>query len=271
MVRPNRGFNPEYLYTWDYKSYEADGVTPLLLKALSYPSHPDPSLDMNSFDQTNMVLGTFLNYEKTFGDHEVVALAGMEKDTSDKEFFSGYRRYFLSTALQHFNAGGDKEKSSGSGGWNDNWERARMNYFGRFGYNYMEKYLAEFVWRYDGSYMFPEDTRFGFFPGFLIGYRISEENFWRENISFIDYFKLRFSWGQMGNDQVWFDGQLREYQFLPTYYYEWGYIVNNQDEKGLRISRFPNPNITWERANNLNIGLEGRDAQGSSVFRVRLF
>ncbi len=264
-------FQPWYLYTWDYKSYEADGVTPLLLKALSYPSHPDPSLDMNSFDQTNMVLGTFLNYEKTFGDHEVVALAGMEKDTSDKEFFSGYRRYFLSTALQHFNAGGDKEKSSGSGGWNDNWERARMNYFGRFGYNYMEKYLAEFVWRYDGSYMFPEDTRFGFFPGFLIGYRISEENFWRENISFIDYFKLRFSWGQMGNDQVWFDGQLREYQFLPTYYYEWGYIVNNQDEKGLRISRFPNPNITWERANNLNIGLEGRTLKDRLYFEFDYF
>lgn len=264
-------FQPWYLYTWDFRSYEQDGTTPLLLKALSYPSAPDPSLNMGSFDQTNMVLGGFLNYEKTIGDHSVVALAGVEKDTSDREFFSGYRRYFLSTALQHFNAGGDKEKSSGSGGWNDNWERARMNYFGRFGYNYMEKYLAEFVWRYDGSYMFPADKRFGFFPGVLLGYRISEENFWKENLSFIDYFKVRASWGQMGNDQVWFDGQLREYQFLPTYYYEWGYIVNNQDEKGLRISRFPNPNITWERANNFNIGLEGRTLKNRLYFEFDYF
>lgn len=62
----------------------------------------------------------------------------------------------------------------------------------------------------------------------------------------------------MGNDQVYFDNSLREYQFSPTYYYEWGYIIDNADEKGLRISRFPNPNITWERANNFNIGIETR-------------
>lgn len=133
-----------------------------------------------------------------------------------------------------------------------------MNYFGRMAYNYKEKYLAEFVWRYDGSYMFAEGNRFGFFPGVLLGYRISEEDFWKENLSFIDYFKIRASWGQMGNDQVYFDNSLREYQFSPTYYYEWGYIIDNADEKGLRISRFPNPNITWERANNFNIGIETR-------------
>lgn len=264
-------FEPWYLYTWDYKTYEEDGVTPLLTKALSYPSHSDPSLSMNSFDQTNMVLGALLNYERQFGDHALVALAGMEKDTSDKEFFAGYRRYFLSNALHHFNAGGDKEKNATSGGWNDNWTRARMNYFGRFSYNFQEKYLAEFVWRYDGSYMFPKENRFGFFPGVLFGYRISEEGFWKENLSFMDYFKIRASWGQMGNDQVWFDGQLREYQFLPTYYYEWGYVVNNQDEKGLRISRFPNPNITWERANNFNVGLEGRTLNNRLYFELDYF
>ena len=56
-----------------------------------------------------------------------------------------------------------KRKNAKSDG--DNWERARMNYFGRFAYNYKEKYLAEFVWRYDGSYMFAAGERFGFFPG----------------------------------------------------------------------------------------------------------
>ena len=106
--------------------------------------------------------------------------------------------------------------------------------------------------------MFAAGERFGFFPGVLLGYRISEEDFWKENLSFINYFKLRASWGQMGNDQVYYDDKLREYQFAPTYYYEWGYIIDNADEKGLRISRFPNPAISWERANNFNVGIEAR-------------
>lgn len=264
-------FKPWYLYTWDNKSYEVDGVTPKLDKALSYPNHSDSELTQNHFDQTNVLFGSFLSYNKVFGDHAVTALIGVEKEQANKMFFQGYRRYFLSSALEVLNAGGDKEKNATSGGWNDNWERARMNYFGRVGYNYKEKYLAEFVWRYDGSYMFPESKRFGFFPGILLGYRISEEEFWKDNLAFINYFKVRGSWGQMGNDQVWFEDQLREYQFLPTYYYEWGYIVDNQDVKGLRISRFPNENITWERANNLNIGIEGRTLNNRLYMEVDYF
>lgn len=249
-------FQPWTLYDWDKVSYEADGKTPKLTPMLSYPNHEDPDLSMESTDQTNTVLSGILTYDRNFGDHGVNFLIGMERDWSNAESFNAYRRYFLSNALHHFNTGGDKEKNARSDG--DNWERARMNYFGRMAYNYKEKYLAEFVWRYDGSYMFAEGNRFGFFPGILLGYRISEEDFWKENLSFIDYFKIRASWGQMGNDQVYFDGSLREYQFSPTYYYEWGMIIDNADEKGLRISRFPNPNITWERANNFNIGIETR-------------
>lgn len=249
-------FQPWTLYDWDKVSYEADGKTPKLTPMLSYPSHEDPDLSMESTDQTNTVLSGILTYDRNFGDHGVNFLIGMERDWSNAESFNAYRRYFLSNALHHFNVGGDKEKNAKSDG--DNWERARMNYFGRMAYNYKEKYLAEFVWRYDGSYMFAEGKRFGFFPGILLGYRISEEDFWKENLSFIDYFKIRASWGQMGNDQVYFDGSLREYQFSPTYYYEWGMVIDNADEKGLRISRFPNPNITWERANNFNIGIETR-------------
>ena len=249
-------FQPWTLYDWDKVSYEADGKTPKLTPMLSYPNHEDPDLSMESTDQTNTVLSGILTYDRNFGDHGVNFLIGMERDWSNAESFNAYRRYFLSNALHHFNAGGDKEKNARSDG--DNWERARMNYFGRMAYNYKEKYLAEFVWRYDGSYMFAEGNRFGFFPGIFLGYRISEEDFWKENLSFIDYFKIRASWGQMGNDQVYFDGSLREYQFSPTYYYEWGMVIDNADEKGLRISRFPNPNITWERANNFNIGIETR-------------
>ncbi len=75
---------------------------------------------------------------------------------------------------------------------------ARMNYFGSVNYDYGQKYLAEFVWRYDGSYMFPEGNQFGFFPGISVGWRVSEENFWKNNIPAVNSFKLRASWGQTG-------------------------------------------------------------------------
>ncbi|GHT43162.1 SusC/RagA family TonB-linked outer membrane protein [Bacteroidia bacterium] len=251
-------FQPWYLYSWDGVAMEADGVTPKLEKGLNYPNHADPRLDMYSEDQTNLVAGGILSYDKKFGNHNITVLAGSERDQSDNSYFDAMRRYFLSSALQVFQAGGDKEKTNGSGDWSKNWNRARLNYFGRVAYNYQEKYLAEFVWRYDASYMFPEDTRYGFFPGILLGYRISEENFWKNNLSFINYFKLRGSIGQMGNDQIYYDGQLREYQYLPTYYYEWGYIVDNADVKGLRVSRFPNEKVTWEVATNMNVGIEAR-------------
>jgi TonB-linked SusC/RagA family outer membrane protein len=250
-------FQPWYLYNWDGTTVDANNI-PVLTQALSYPDNPDPKLNMYSDDQTNMVTGAILHYDKKFGDHTVSFLAGTEKDNSDDSYFDAYRRYFLSPSVQVFNAGGDLEKSNSSGDWSKNWIRGRMNYFGRLAYNYKEKYLVEFNWRDDGSYMFPEDKRFGFFPGFLAGYRISEEDFWKNNLSFIDYFKIRGSWGQMGNDQIWYNDRLYEYQFMPTYYIEWGYIIDNSDKKGIRVSHFPNPNITWEVASNTDVGIEAR-------------
>ena len=70
-------------------------------------------------------------------------------------------------------AGGDLEKNNGG----VSSLRARLNYFGRAAYNYKEKYLLELLWRYDGSDIFPEETRYGFFPGVMAGWVISKENF----------------------------------------------------------------------------------------------
>ncbi len=245
---------PWYLYTWDGKTYEADGVTPKLNKGLRGPNIDKPQLTMGSEDQSNLTLSGILSYDRTVGDHTIAFIAGAEKETSENEYFDAFRKYYLSNAVQTLSAGGDLEKTNSGNAW----ERARMNYFGRVSYNFKETYLAEFVWRYDGSYMFPEDKRFGFFPGILLGYRISNEDFWKNNITFMDYFKIRASWGQLGNDQIWFNDALQEYQYMSMYKYEWGYIIDNKDVKGLRIAQFPNMNVTWEIANNYNVGIEGR-------------
>ncbi|MDR2233170.1 MAG: TonB-dependent receptor [Tannerella sp.] len=254
---------PWYLYTWDGVTVDANNI-PVLNKTLSAVQTMDPKLTEQMSDETRTTLGAYLTYDKKFGPHGVSALVGTEKNVGNRNYFWGFRRYYLSTAVQTLTAGGDVEKNAEAGGGRDNWDRRTMHYFGRLAYNYAEKYLFEFLWRYDGSYMFPKDKRYGFFPGVLVGYRISEEDFWKSNVPFLEYFKVRGSWSRVGNDQVYFDPNngtdryLQEYQYLATYQYGFGYVVGGQDVKSIEVSRFPNTNITWEVQDMVNVGFEMR-------------
>lgn len=244
--------------------FEADGVTPVLVGTQRGPA--DPRLSQSNENQLNILLGGIFTYERTFGDHDLTVLAGTNRETIEGDNFNAFRRYFISTAIDQMFAGGDLEKNNGGGAF----ERARLNYFGRVAYNYQEKYLAEFLWRYDGSYIFPEDTRYGFFPGIMLGWVVSEENFWKNNITAMDFLKVRGSWGQMGNDQIYYDGAFQEYQFLSTYGFR-SYIINGVETKTLYETRVPNTSITWEVANNANIGLEGQFLQGKIFFELDAF
>ncbi|WP_209331570.1 SusC/RagA family TonB-linked outer membrane protein [Lunatimonas salinarum] len=244
--------------------FEADGVTPVLVPSERGPA--EPRLRQSNNNQLNILLGGVFTYDKQIGDHGLNFLAGVNKETVEGDDFFAYRRFFISPAIDQMFAGGDAEKDNGGGGF----ERARLNYFGRMAYNYKEKYLFEFLWRYDGSYIFPEQTRFGFFPGVMAGWVVSEEDFWKNNIPVMDFFKVRGSWGQMGNDQIFFDGSLQEYQFLSTYGFR-SHILENNEAKTLFETRVPNNAITWEVANNSNIGVEGSLLDGKIFFELDYF
>lgn len=254
---------PWYLYTWQ-GDYEEDGVTPLLVRGQRGPA--DPRLNQGNEDQLNVLLGGVLSYDRTFGDHTLNLLAGVNRETISNENFNAFRRYFISANIDYLFAGGEAEKNNGGGAW----ERARLNYFGRVGYNYKSRYIAEFLWRYDGSYMFPESSRYGFFPGVMAGWMISEENFWKDGVPFVNYLKLRGSYGQMGNDNIYYDDELQEYQYFSTYGFG-TYIVGNELVKTLYETRVPNAFITWEVANNYNIGLDGQLMDGKFNFTVEWF
>ncbi|GEO22626.1 SusC/RagA family TonB-linked outer membrane protein [Cyclobacterium qasimii] len=244
--------------------FEADGVTPILVPSQRGPA--EPRLRQENINQLNILLGGILTYEKQIGDHSFNALAGVNKETVEGDDFFAYRRYFISPAIDQMFAGGDSEKDNGGGAFT----RGRLNYFGRVAYNYQEKYLLEFLWRFDGSYIFPEASRFGFFPGVMAGWVVSEEDFWKNNISAMDFFKIRGSWGQMGNDQIYYDDELQEYQFLATYGFR-SQILENTEAKTLYETRVPNNAITWEVANNSNIGIEGQMYQGKVFFEFDYF
>nr|MBP6619476.1 SusC/RagA family TonB-linked outer membrane protein [Leadbetterella sp.] len=129
----------------------------------------------------------------------------------------------------------------------------------------------EFLWRYDGSDRFPAKSRYGFFPGFMAGWVLSEENFMK-NQSVLSFLKLRGSWGQLGNDQVNLPNSTTPatYQYLSTYGFR-SYILGDAEQKTLFETRLPNENITWEVASNSNIGLEGQMLNGKISFEVDYF
>ncbi|MES1216813.1 MAG: TonB-dependent receptor, partial [Bacteroidota bacterium] len=257
---------PWFIYSWDYSTYEADGVTPVLTKVQKGPT-TQPTLNEYTQDQLNSMLEALLSYDHKFGDHQVIFLAGVTKEKANNNNFNAYRQYFPSVAIDQLNAGGAVDQKSGGSAW----ETARLNYFGRVGYNYKERYIAEFLWRYDGSYNFPADKRFGFFPGVTAGWRISEENFFKP-VKFINSLKLRGSWGQLGNDAVYSNGSLVEYGYLPTYAITGsGYVINNQVATAYHENGIPNPNVTWEVANNYDIGLDGTALNNKLSFELDYF
>ena len=245
---------PWELYYWDRISYEEDGVTPLLVPAVR-SNFKDPRLQEQYRHILNTNLTAILNYDRTFAlNHNVNILAGVTKEEFRGNDFLAFRRNYISAAVDQLFAGGSLQQNTDGSAYN----RARLGYYGRVQYNYRQKYLAEFIWRYDGSYIFPKDQRFGFFPGLLLGWNITNENWF--NVSGIDYLKIRGSYGQMGNDVVAIrdnngDLQLQEYAFLSTY--DFGeYPINGVVETTLVETVLANPNFTWERQKNYNLGLD---------------
>ena len=124
---------------------------------------------------------------------------------------------------------------------------------GRVTYGYDGRYLAEFNAGYNGSENFKKGKRFGFFPSFSLGWRISEEKFMENTRTWLSNLKIRGSYGQVGNDQ--YTGQRFLYeqkwtQLSNAYYFG----INGQD--GIYEQQYPNYGVTWERAHKYNVGLE---------------
>lgn len=270
--RPIKRFRtPWYLYTWDYATYDANGDAVLnrSQRGLSAPELQE------EFGRTSgQTANAYINYSRDFGQHAFAFMAGTERQVLKGNQFFAFRNGYVSTAVDELFAGSRNTSTNAGNDLNQLYNRTRRNYFGRINYGFAEKYLLEMVWRYDASYIFPEDSRWGFFPGFSAGWVMSEESF-MQNAAFIDRLKLRGSWGQLGNDRM--DPNTArndEFQFGNNFGFGGGYVFNyNTLVTTLDPSLFPvaNPDITWEVANNSNIGLEGTVLGGKINFEFDYF
>ncbi|GEO06971.1 SusC/RagA family TonB-linked outer membrane protein [Adhaeribacter aerolatus] len=259
-VRFNKTFQtPWYLYSWDGKTMDANGK-PVLVKGKK--GFEDPRLNQYMEDNLGILLNGLLNYERTFAtDHGFKFLVGIERITNSGDNFNAFRRNFTSTAIDQLFAGAVDQFTSNTG---SGYNRGRLNYFGRANYDFKAKYLAEFVWRYQASYIFEKSSRFGFFPGVSLGYVVSQENFWK-NITPVNYFKLRASWGKTGFDEVSFEDVLQEYRYLTTYGLGGLAFVDNGGANfnpTLYENGVPNANTTWEKALQRNIGFDAELLDG---------
>jgi TonB-dependent starch-binding outer membrane protein SusC len=262
---------PWYLYTWDKVSYEDDGVTPKLTRALR-STFTDPRLTQAFGTRLSTNLTGMLNYDVTLAtDHAIGILAGVTKEKFEGDFISAYKRDYISSAIDQPFFGGETQLITGGNNNDNTFRRARLGYYGRVTYNFREKYLAEFMWRRDGSSFFPPDKRFGFFPGVLVGWNISNEEF-VSGLSFINFLKLRASYGQMGNDQVYDlrTGRLSEYAYLSSYEPN-NYPINGQVETTLIEGLVPNLDFTWEVSSNFNVGLDGTVFSHKVDFAIEYF
>jgi len=259
------GFNkdflkPWYLYSWDGQTYDAN-QQPVSLKDKFGPDQAQ--LSEASSNITNLLINGILNYEKKINKHQFKVLVGMESIRGRGDNLSAFRKYFITPSIDQLFAGGDAEKDNSGNAY----ETARLNYFGRLNYVFDRKLLLEFVSRYDGSYIFPKNNRYGFFPGISIGYRISEEAFWKRQFPGINSFKLRASWGQTGNDRI------AEWQYLSSYQFSNNtYILGSTIENRLLSeARIPNPVVTWEVANQANVGIDASMFDNKVIIELDAF
>lgn len=261
-LRYNKVFEtPWYLYTWDGNP---EHVTVRGKRGLDAPQ-----LTQNAADDYKMTYNLYITYDKQFGGSALKIMAGTEGQKGLDNWMTAFRKNYVASDIDQLFAGATDQYMSNNGSAS---QFARRSYFGRINYNYNGKYLAEFVMRYDGSYMF--DDAWGFFPGISLGWRIVDEDFWSSNISFFDDFKIRGSWGQTGNDRIYYDGQLQEYKYLTLY----GFVDNRSyvfgqsiDNKLLYEQAIPNPNVTWETANQFNIGFNTAFLNNQMSFEADYF
>ncbi len=191
-----------------------------------------------------------LSYNRNFDKHTLGVLFLYERSSNDLELTEASRKGFTSISIPQLFAGSTEFINN----FGLATEGAREGYVGRITYNYDEKYYIQTNFRYDGSFNFPKEGRWGFFPSVSVGWRISEEDFFA-NSSLISNLKIRGSYGQVGNDRV------APFQFLNSYVSRGvnGYVLGDGTtiyRNGIRQDVLANPNITWETATETNLGLE---------------
>lgn len=204
-----------------------------------------------------------LNYAQTFGKHDVTGLAVFEARDTRYKWMSAYRKGYQ-VDIDELNMGSSDKMEFDNGGSSSQVTQAGLVYRGT--YTYDGKYMFEASGRYDGHSYFAPGKRWAFFPAFSAGWRISEEKFLKDKLSWLSNLKIRGSWGEAGN----LVGD--PFQYLSAYELSSNnYIFGNKAVQGSTMKREANPLITWEKSRSSNIGLDASFFNGMLTFEFDIF
>jgi TonB-linked SusC/RagA family outer membrane protein len=202
-----------------------------------------------------------VNYDRSFGAHKISAFGLAEQIQNGGNSVMAYRRDLLSPEIQQLYSGAvDFQDNNGTQS-----QDARVAYVGKLNYDYDGKYLAEFIFRADASANFPENSRWGYFPGVSVGWVFSREKFMDRASSWLTNGKLRLSYGQSGNDNT------SQFSYLTGYEINSNYIIGNTNYRTITTTGLANPNITWEQITNYNAGIDLTFWRGKLAFEGNVF
>jgi len=242
---------------WLYRHRESRSYTPVYeLSAKS--SNPNDDISQSQSYSIRWSLENTLNWKKSFGLHNIDALLGQSVEkwgygngvsvTNSNSLFPGsFDHAYIANANvvdpAYTSIGGSPE-SQGS----------LASFFGRVNYNYNETYLLSLVLRADGSSNFARGKRWGYFPSVSAGWVMTNENFMESTKSWLDFLKIRASWGQNGNCNI------SNFQYLATIAFDDPYYFDSKDNPGLGAypNILPNEDVKWETSEQLDLGFDMR-------------
>lgn len=195
----------------------------------------------------------FLNYDRTFNKHTVQAVAVFEQAESGGYESLARAENPLTSSDQMFVYPTDRQFRYANG---RDTLGARQSYIGRVHYDFDNKYIAEFSFRYDGNTLFPESKRWGFFPSVSAAWRISQESFFQELTGAFDELKIRASYGTTGNDLDVDNEFIGTFRYAEKYVNSGSYIFGDQLYGAIAPGTTPNPFLTWATSTTYNAGID---------------
>jgi iron complex outermembrane receptor protein len=205
----------------------------------------------------NFLIENYLTYTYKDSRHFVTAMGGFSyQEIFVQQRFSSINQFPISEIEPRFNPGLGQELTLATnrpGGFA--FINELQSFFGRVNYQLDDKYLATATLRADGSSKFGENNKYGVFPSFSLGWRLSEEGFIKD-IAAVSELKLRAGWGQTGNQEI--PSKITQPLFTAQVSATNSYPLNNSNSfpAGITFSRLANPNIQWEVSTQFNGGLD---------------
>lgn len=204
-------------------------------------------LNTNNRTEEYNAVNIYGNYKLSFDHHNFEVMGGFNQESFKSHSILASIQNLISDDLNDVGLGSSNPEVTGS-----TYDWALRGYFYRLSYDYAGKYLVEFNGRYDATSRFPKDQRWGFFPSYSVGWNVGNEPFFRDNLSFWNQFKIRASYGELGNQNI------GAYEYIPTLNkaIDNGYALDGAKLDYMTAPGLNPKDITWERVENYNIGAD---------------